>query len=243
MSAPRFYTPDAHFQIGEKALLSSKARHHAGRVLRMVTGDTAILFDGRGTCASGPIAFGGSDAWITVKNVEIPPVESPISITLLQSFVAPDKADWIIDKAIELGVAKIIFAPAKRSVTRLTPERLTKRLEHWADVAVSACEQSGRCVVPAVEAYSSLQEALRTIQAQKKIILAPSAERPVALTDLSSCAFAVGPEGGFSAEEIQIAQELGWHSSLLGPRILRTETAGLAAIAAANALSGDFSCR
>lgn len=243
MSEPRFYTPDAHFRIGEKTFLSAKARHHAGRVLRMVAGDPAILFDGSGHSARGPISFGGADAWITVQQVETPTVESPIALTLLQSFVAPDKADWIIDKAIELGAVRIVFAPAKRSVTRLTAERLAKRLEHWNDVAISACEQSGRCVVPAVEAYSSLQEALRKIQAQKKILLAPSAEKPTSFSQLASCAFAVGPEGGFTAEEIDAAQELGWQCSLLGPRILRTETAGLAALAAANALSGDFSCR
>ena len=243
MSAPRFYTPGATFELGTKTLLSERARHHAGRVLRMVAGDEAVLFDGQGHCARGPIAFGGPDAWITVQAIEEPAVESPLAITLIQSFVAPEKADWILDKAIELGVKRVIFTPAERSVTRLSGDRLTKRLAHWQDVAVSACEQSGRCVLPAVETAPNLPAALAGVQAQSRIILAPGATEPVRLTNLTSCAFAVGPEGGFSAAEIQAAVDAGWQCCLLGPRVLRTETAGLAAIAAANALSGDFTAR
>ena len=239
MSAPRFYCPQAEFVIGQKTLLPEKARHHAGRVLRMVAGDAAILFDGRGLEASGPIAFEGRDAWITVESIARTANESPVAITLVQAMVSPEKMDWIIEKAVETGVSRIVAVPAARSVTRLSGERLQKRLAHWVETAVSACSQCGRAVVPEIEAMS-LARALE-IEAQARFILAPGSTSAPKLTKLSSVVFAVGPEGGFDEAEIAQALEAGWQSALIGPRVLRTETAGIVAATLANAASGD--CR
>ncbi len=238
MSSPRFYSPDAQFHLGARAYLPEKARHHAGRVLRMVAGDEACLYDGLGNEAFGPIAFEGKDAWITIEALERPDNESPVEITLIQALVSPEKLDWIVEKAVECGVVRIIVTPAARSVTKLSGERLMKRLEHWRDTVVSACGQCGRAVVPQVD-FMPFEKALETT-AQAQYILAPGSDQAPKLTNLKSVAFAVGPEGGFDEKEIALAQTKGWTSALIGPRVLRTETAGIVAAAMANAASGDY---
>lgn len=237
MATPRFYCPDTIFTVGERALLPEKARHHAGRVLRMVAGDTALLFDGKGNEALGPIAFEGKDSWIVVNDIRQSHTESPIEITLIQALVSPEKLDWIVEKAVECGVKRIVIVPAMRSVTKLSGDRLTKRLEHFKDVALSAVSQCGRAVVPTVE-FMPFEKALG-LSAQARYILAPGSDKTPALTNLKSVIFAVGPEGGFDEKEIELALENGWHSALIGPRVLRTETAGIVAVTLANAASGD----
>ncbi|MDO4938209.1 MAG: 16S rRNA (uracil(1498)-N(3))-methyltransferase [Sutterellaceae bacterium] len=237
MATPRFYCPDTVFTLGEKALLPEKARHHAGRVLRMVAGDTALLFDGKGNEALGPIAFEGKDAWIVVNELRKSETESPVDITLVQALVSPEKLDWIVEKAVECGVNRIVVIPAMRSVTKLSGERLTKRLTHFNDVALSAVSQCGRAVVPVVE-FMSLEKAL-ALEAQARFILAPGSTDAPKLTELKSVIFAVGPEGGFDEKEIALALEKGWRAALIGPRVLRTETAGIVAATLANAASGD----
>ena len=241
--APRFYTPDTRFEVGSPAALTQKARHHAGRVLRMVAGETAVLFDGKGTQASGPISFDEQGASILVEEVSTPAVESPVQTILLQSLVALEKMDWILEKAVETGVAKIIVFPSERSVVKLPAERLAKRLTHWQDVIVGACEQCGRSVVPALAFQKNLEAALGSADAPVRYILSPGGSQAPKLTELQAVAFAAGPEGGFSAQEISLACSLGWQPALIGPRVLRTETAGLVAITLANAASGDMSFR
>ena len=169
--------------------------------------------------------------------------ESPLAITLLQSLVAPEKADWIVEKAVEAGISEIIFMPAERSVTKLAGERLEKRLARLTDIARSAAEQCGRNVVPLVRAVPSLEAGFKTVSGDVKFVLAPGADASAAssmLPGLLSVAFAVGPEGGFSAREIELAAAHGWRPQLLGPRVLRTETAGLAAAIWAQTLVGDL---
>lgn len=237
MATPRFYCPDTVFTIGKKVLLPEKARHHAGRVLRMVAGDTALVFDGKGNEALGPIAFEGKDAWITVTEIRQSQTESRLEITLVQALVSPDKLDWIVEKAVECGVKHIVVVPAVRSVTKLSGERLVKRLEHCKEVALSAVSQCGRAVVPTLE-FMSFEKALG-MKAQERYILAPGSDKAPKLTDLKSVIFAVGPEGGFDEKEIELAQTCGWQCALIGPRVLRTETAGIVAATLANAASGD----
>ncbi len=240
----RFYSPQsAPYQTGERAYLSEAARHHAGRVLRAVAGDPVLLFDGKGHTASGPIAFEGKDAWITVEKVEESQTESPVRLTLIQSMVNNDKADWIVEKAVEAGVSAIVFAPAARCITKLTGDKLEKRLARWRDIIVGACEQCGRNVLPCVSAAPSLKKALASVTADVRWLMHPgeaSAPRLGAEGCVQSAAFAVGPEGGFSEEEVALARTLGWQCAVLGPRVLRTETAGLAAAVFLNTRLGDF---
>jgi len=239
MAIARFYVPNTAFELGQTVLLPAKARHHAGRVLRMVAGEKACVFNGKGEAAIGPIAFEGTEATVRVETLETSQTESPIAITLLQALVATEKLDWVIEKAVELGVSHLILVPAKRSVTKLADERREKRLSHCEDIAIAACEQCGRNTVPTLD-FLSLEQALKTIQADRRYILALSSKTPPRLTQLTSVAFAIGPEGGFCEEEIALAQNYGWETVLIGPRVLRTETAGIVAATLANAASGDM---
>ncbi len=240
----RFYSPQsAPYRVGERAYLSEAARHHAGRVLRAVAGDPVLLFDGEGRAATGPIAFEGKDAWITVEKVETPLTESPVHLTLIQSMVNNDKADWIVEKAVEAGVAAIVFAPAARCITKLAGDKLEKRLARWQDIITGACEQCGRNVLPAVSAAPSLEKALASVTADVRWLMHPGeASAPVLgnAGNVRSAAFAVGPEGGFSEEEVALARSMGWQCAVLGPRVLRTETAGLAAAVFLNTRLGDL---
>ena len=237
----RFYSPQsAPYKLGERAYLSEAARHHAGRVLRAVAGDPMQLFDGQGHSAIGPIAFEGKDAWITVEKVATPQTESPVRLTLVQAMVNNDKADWIVEKAVEAGVAAIVFTPAARSITKLSGEKLQKRLERWKDIAIGACEQCGRNVLPEITASASLEAALKSVAADVRWLMHPGEVSAPVLGSARSAAFAVGPEGGFAAEEVALARTLGWQCAVLGPRVLRTETAGLAAAVFLNTRLGDF---
>ena len=238
MAAPRFYCPEADFVVGRKTVLPEEARHHAGRVLRMRAGDIARLFDGRGNECSGPIFFEGPEAWVDVEEISQPEVESPAQITLVQALVSPEKMDWIVEKAVETGVSRIVVVPALRSMTRLSGERLQKRLAHFKSVVISACAQSGRTRVPEV-AFMPFEEALE-LSADARILLAPAARAAAALSGARSFLLAVGPEGGFDATEIEAARKAGWQCALLGPRVLRTETAGIVAAAVINAVAGDY---
>ena len=165
-------------------------------------------------------------------------------ITLLQSFVSPEKTEWIVEKGVEAGMHEFVFAPAARSVTKLSGERLEKRLQRLRDIARAAAEQCGRNVVPAIRAYPSLSAAFSDSTAELKLVLAPGANAgtpPERLRPgLASVAVAIGPEGGFDAEEIAAAESFGWRAQLLGPRVLRTETAGLAAAVWLQTLAGDY---
>ena len=238
MAIPRFYCPGADFAPGAKIILPEEARHHAGRVLRMRAGDIAALFDGQGHECTGPIAFEGKDATIDVQTVTEPAVESPVEITLVQALVSPEKMDWIVEKAVETGVSHIVVVPALRSMTKLSGERLGKRLAHWESVIVSACSQSGRTHVPDI-VFVTFAQALE-LKADARILFAPSAGNPPKLEGARSFVLAVGPEGGFDSTEIQAAVDAGWQCALIGPRVLRTETAGIVAVTLVNAAVGDY---
>ncbi|MCF0253559.1 MAG: 16S rRNA (uracil(1498)-N(3))-methyltransferase [Duodenibacillus sp.] len=240
MPSPRFHAPGAAFAEGAVIRLSDKARHHAGRVLRMLEGDEAVLFDGAGSEAAGPIAFGKDGAFVTVRRVARPALESPARVTLVQALVAPEKMDWIVEKAVETGVVAVVVAPARRSSVKLPADRLEKRLAHWREVAVAACEQCGRDVVPEVRYERTLEAALSSAAGAGRYILALGGPKGPRLAGLSSVAFAVGPEGGFDEAEVAAAVGLGWQPALLGPRVMRTETAGIVAAALANAAAGDI---
>ena len=247
MAAPRFYV-EVETEALDKALaeqaevvLPPKAAHHAGRALRLRTGEETVVFNGTGRQWRGRIRFDQDGAYVALDAVETPEVEPPVRMTLVQALVSPEKLDWIVEKAVETGVSEIVLTPAARSVTKLAGERLEKRLQKLRDIAVSAAEQCGRNVVPEIRGASSFKEAMLGTQADRRLVLAPGAAHGTRLTgEEKSVAFAVGPEGGFSPEEIDLAEEAGWLAVLLGPRVLRTETAGIAAAVWLNTLTGDY---
>lgn len=238
MALPRFFVDRTDADFCGTIELPPKAAHHAGRALRLAAGEIVALFNGSGRVWTGPVSFDGKRAFVKIEEETPDDRESPVTMTLVQAQVTPEKMDWIVEKATELGVARIVLVPAQRSVTKLSGDRLEKRLEKCRETVRAACEQCGRNRLPEVVALS-LKEAF-ALEGDLKLILAPGAQRGMQTEKPRSVLFAVGPEGGFAPEELQAAEEAGWRPTLLGPRVLRTETAGLAAAAWINALYGDF---
>lgn len=238
--AARFYVP-VSYPIGKTIALPEKTAHHASRVLRMREGDSAVLFDGQGNEAQVKLHFFADRTEAEIVSVAQSTTESQLKITLIQALVSQEKLDWILEKTTELGVKRIIITPTERSVTKLDEKRLTKRLEQWKKTVQAACEQCDRSFFSEVIYSPTLQKALETGQSEHNILLAPgSSANLVFQPEGTSITFAVGPEGGFSNQEIELAHEMGYQSTLLGPRILRTETAGLTAVAIAQWQLGDF---
>lgn len=241
MPHPRFFI-DAPLTAGESLRLPAAVAHHALRVLRLRSGAPIVLFNGRGGEYSASLLADDGDATARVEAHDPVDRESPLKITLIQALVAGEKLDWIIEKAVELGVDRIVIAPTRRSVVRLDAGRGERRLQRWRDIVLSACCQCGRNRVPRVDFFASFDEALAWLPAdQPRLILLPSAGSglPRALPGLGA-ALMVGPEGGFGEDEVQRAVQAGFIATRIGPRILRTETAGLAALAALQAAVGDL---
>jgi len=238
---PRFYFPSP-LAAREQVTLPAQAAHHALRVLRLHGGDEVVLFDGSGGEWPGILVEAGRTLEVTLGEWRAFERESPLPLTLAQALPAADKMDWVVQKAVELGAAAIRPLQAQRSVVRLAGERAEKRMLHWRQVMLSACEQCGRNRVPALQPLRDLPHYLAEPGEETRLLLSPhqglrlsSLPRPAGAVTLL-----VGPEGGFTLEEEGAARSAGFQAVALGPRILRTETAGLAAIAAIMTLWGDF---
>jgi 16S rRNA (uracil1498-N3)-methyltransferase len=241
---PRFYV-DVPLRAGGSCVLPEDTAHHAVHVMRLRAGDDVTLFNGKGGEHAGRIAS-VQKLRIAVDVLAHHPVEreSPLQVTLVQGVSAADRMDFTIRKAVELGVAEIQPVLAARSVARPKGDRAEIRQAHWQKVAVAACEQCGRNRIPRV---LPLMEAAgyRAPEAETalKLLLSPRAELRFseAVADKrNSVILAAGPEAGFSEEEEAAFAYAGFVPASLGPRVLRTETAALAALAALNALRGDF---
>ena len=242
MNLPRFYcrealSPGAHIDLPEPVA------RHAVRVLRLPPGAAVVLFDGRGGEYDARIerierdrVVAALGAWRDVER------ESGLAVTLIQAVQAGEKMDYTVQKAVELGVSHIVPVDSRRSVTRLSGERAARRVAHWQGVAAAACEQCGRNQVPQVAPLEKLENWLaRPANGTLRLILAPDAEQAlVDLPPVNNVQMLIGAEGGLDPQEIVAAQQVGFTAVRMGPRILRTETAGLAALAAMQALWGDF---
>lgn len=242
MNSPRFFCPDA-LAPGAVLALPDNAARHAARVLRLAPGAAVTLFDGRGGEYAARIAAVRKDAVeAEVLAFRERDCESPLSIRLVQALQAGDRMDLTVQKAVELGVAAIQPVASRRSVVRLDGERALRRVEHWRGVAASACEQCGRNRVPEVAAIEPLERWLaRPATAPLRLMLSPVAELTLqALPPARSLELLIGAEGGLDPREAEMAAAAGFVGVRLGPRVLRTETAGLAALAAIQTLWGDF---
>jgi 16S rRNA (uracil1498-N3)-methyltransferase len=242
MNSPRFYcrealSPGAHVELPEPVA------RHAVRVLRLPPGATVVLFDGRGGEYPAHIerierdrVYAELAAWQEIER------ESPLAVTLVQALQAGDKMDFTIQKAVELGVRGIVPVESRRSVLRLAGERAAKRVAHWQGVVASACEQCGRNQVPLVAPLEKLESWLaRPASGILRLMLAPDAGQTlVDVAPAGEVQLLIGAEGGLDPQEMIAAQHAGFRAVRLGPRVLRTETAGLAALAALQALWGDF---
>ena len=241
MMNPRFFCPDG-LQPDSEMILPAAVAHHAERVLRLAVGEGVTLFDGRGGECDAVLVALGRQPLARLGPRRAVERESPLAITLVQALAAGDKMDWVVQKAVELGVAAIQPVAAERSVLKLAGERAAKRVAHWQQIVVSACEQSGRNRVPEVAEILPLARWLGTPFAGRRLILAPGdagALVRMAPPD-GPLAVLVGPEGGWSPAELGLAMRAGCEPLALGPRIFRSETAGLAALAALQTLWGDF---
>ncbi len=243
MAAPRLYCP-MKLAPGSVLALPAAAAHHAARVLRMQAGDDLILFNGDGQDYLAQIQrIVREEVIAKVRASSTVGRESGLRVTLAQAISAGDRMDFTLQKAVELGVDAIQPLAAERSVVRLSGERIEKRRAHWQYVVISACEQSGRAMVPQVAAPLPLPAWLAAPQDYAlKLMLSPAAERT--LHDLpvpaGPLALLVGCEGGFAPQETAAAIRAGYLPVRLGARVLRTETAALAALAAMQTLWGDF---
>ncbi|TMN20272.1 16S rRNA (uracil(1498)-N(3))-methyltransferase [Pseudoxanthomonas sp. X-1] len=236
---------DAALAPGQEVALPEDVAAHLGRVLRLREGDACVLFNGDGhDYPARLVALDKRQVRARIEAAQPLRNESPLRIVLLQGVARGEKMDLILQKATELGVAQILPVDSERSEVKLSGERLHKRLAHWQGVVVAACEQSGRARVPEVAAPQPLiaaaaalpDDALRLLlDPQSAHVLstlqAPASQRVV---------IAIGPEGGWSPRDRQALEAAGFQGLRLGPRVLRTETAGLAAIAALQARLGDL---
>jgi 16S rRNA (uracil1498-N3)-methyltransferase len=244
MSNLRFFSCE-DLVIGATVKLSENAAIHATRALRLNVGDDILLFNGDGfDYASELIVVKKSEVIAKVNAIQTRDTESPLNITLLQGISSGDRMDYSIQKAVELGVKQIQPIATVRSVVKLSAERAEKRLEHWQNIVISACEQCGRATIPTVLAPNTLANwfVANPQSNTTRILLNPiGAKRLAELTKPNNeIQLLIGAEGGLTQAEIDLAISQGFQSMVLGPRILRTETAGPTAIAAMQALWGDF---
>ncbi len=210
-------------------------------------GAPLILFDGRGGEWQAQIVGAGATASrvrVALQSFDAGGRESPLHITLAQGLPSGDKMDWVVEKSVELGVAAIQPVAAKRSVIRLSAERMERRVAHWNNIVSAACEQCGRNQVPLVAPVIDLPRYLAQTQGQNTLRLLLSPDTGIALRELPRPTLPllalIGPEGGWEEGEMLAAQAAGFQPIRLGPRILRTETAGAAVLAAMQATWGDF---
>lgn len=235
---------DTPLAVGQTLSLPEEAANHLVRVMRLREGDGCVLFNGDGHDYQATlVVVGKRDAQVRIDASSALDNESPLHITLLQGIARGEKMDLILQKATELGVAAIVPVNAERTEVKLDAARAEKRLAHWTSVVVSACGQSGRARVPNVAAPQSLLDAARQMPAQAlKLTLDPLGEHRLSTLQPApgGVVIAIGPEGGWSPRDRQALAEAGFQGLQLGPRILRTETAGLAAIAAVQARLGDL---
>ena len=241
---PRFYCPPPLPDQGSFNL-PADAAHHASRVLRLREGDHVQMFDGQGRECHGVISALSGKQVVVGDLIQVDANrESPLPVRLAQALCSSEKMDWVIQKATELGVTEIQPLATERSVARLSAERAAKRTEHWQQVAISACEQCGRNVLPVIHPPLDIMVWLQQMRASasSKFILLPQGAtslqaqaRPQGMAVLL-----IGAEGGFSQAESDSALLCGFTPIRLGARVLRTETAAVAGLAALQTLWGDF---
>lgn len=243
MKPPRLYLPTP-LAAGALVALDANAFNHAVRVLRLRVGDALTLFDGHGgEYAAELAAVERRAATARVLAAHAREAESPLRVVLAQGVSKGERMDYTLQKAVELGVAAVQPLLAERSVVQLDGERLARRVEHWQGVLVAACEQSGRNRVPPLAAPVRLGDWLAAGGGEGlRLLLDPQAGTGLRALPAPGGAVTllIGPEGGLGDGEIAAATAAGWRGVHLGPRVMRTETAGVAALAALQVLWGDL---
>ncbi|MCU0840575.1 MAG: 16S rRNA (uracil(1498)-N(3))-methyltransferase [Thiobacillaceae bacterium] len=242
MAIARFYCP-LPLAPGRQVVLPEAVARHAQNALRLRSGDAVVLFNGNGEECAGSLAATGRQARVAVRDCQAVARESPLRVTLAQGISSGERMDYTLQKAVELGVSAIAPVMTRRTVVRLDEGKRPRRRAHWQGVVMSACEQSGRVALPEVAEIRDFPDWLAEARAADatRFILDPAGGRR--LRDLPAPAGPVlllaGPEGGFDPAERDAALAAGFLPLNLGPRVLRTETAAVAALAAMQCLWGD----
>jgi len=242
MRQSRIYTPQPLLPA-HTVDLTGPVSHYLTRVLRLSEGDPVTLFNGDGSDYSGNIlTVQRQNVTIALAGSRVVGNESPLKITLVQAISRGERMDYSLQKATELGVFCIQPVTSQRVEIHLDAKRQVKRQSHWHGVVVSACEQSGRAVVPEVKPPCSLNEWLAIEDLSPRLVLDPLAGRKLSSfsTEVDDVSILIGPEGGFTSRELETAKAMGVAAVSLGPRVLRTETAAIVAISILQAGSGDL---
>ena len=242
MRIPRIFT-NSPLAVGSQCQLDDNAANHVGRVLRMQAGQALQLFNGDGQDYRATITEAGKKhVQVEVQEAAENETESPLRVVLAQTLSKGDRMDYAVQKAVEMGVSEIVPLTTERCDVKLKGDREDKRLRHWQQVAISAAEQCGRARVPEIQPVMTVQQWLEHARAcDLRLVLHHRTERSLnTLEKPSSIALMIGPEGGLTAEEIALAEDNGFLPVALGPRVLRTETAPVAAIALCQWLWGDI---
>ena len=233
----------AELVVGEEISLEKPHSHYLKHVLRLKSGAALFLFNGREAADyQARLVFDGKKTSAIIDAATPLHNESRLDSEIIQGLGRADHMDWMIQKTTELGVNKISLFNAERTQSPLKPAQLEKKLAHWRSVAVSACEQSGRALLPQVNFHASLDQAIAASIIEIKLLLDFDgiALASVLHPPCSAVSILIGPEGGLSPAEIQLAGAAGFTSTRLGPRVLRTETAATAALAIAQSAVGDL---
>ena len=238
---PRFYLPTALAPHTTLNLPDNIIRHI--HVLRLNAGDRITLFNGTGNDFAATLqTIGKRHAECHIHAQRQPENESPLAITLVQAISSGERMDFTLQKSVELGVRAIQPIISERCVVRLSGERADKRVQRWQDIVIAACEQSGRSIVPTVQPIVSFSDYLRQMPPELHLMM--SLRRATTLRDITpapqTLRLMIGPEGGWTPAEEQAALAAGVQTITLGKRVLRTETAAMAAMAAMQVLWGDF---
>ena len=241
MRVTRVYV-DAVLRPGHSVDLPADTASHLAKVLRARSGDDLVLFNGDGRQFSGVIeAVRGARVSALIGDALAVDRESPFAATLIQSVPRGDRMDFVVQKATELGVARIVPVLSQRSVVRLDARQSESKTAHWRAVAINACEQCGRTRLPVIETAQPLLSYLGGSLADGlRLVLDPEAQTGVEAREAGTAQVAIGPEGGFTADELEAFRVAGFSRLTLGPRILRTETAALAALVWLQVRFGDM---
>lgn len=242
MRIPRIYQPGS-LKPEQQLPLCDEAAHHVSRVLRLKTGHPLVLFNGDGNNYAATLTqIDKKQAEVLIDNVTPNPTESPLDIHLGQVISRGEKMEFTIQKSVELGITEITPLLSERCGVKLNEERLAKKQQQWQKIAISACEQSGRSVIPVIHPALSLEAWCAQPSDALKLNLHPRA--PYSINTMPKpdhgVRLLIGPEGGLSDSEIARCSELEFAEIQLGPRVLRTETAALTAITALQCRFGDL---
>ena len=237
---------DGPLAIGDRIALSDAAAQHLLRVLRARPGDDVLLFNGTGCEVHATVGSTSNrrTELLVRARAAAAAVESPLTITLLQGVSRGERMDFVVQKATELGVTAIAPVTTERSVVRLSADQAARRHDHWRAIMIAACEQCGRTVLPLLEPVAQLAPRLAAVsRGAVQIVLTPDGDQSLADTVRGAGAveLLIGPEGGLSAMEHEAARAAGFVGVTLGPRVLRTETAALVALALVQQVAGDLS--